>query len=157
MIRPRSPKHTPPPHPMKPRQHILQRHKNSVSHMQPARNIGRWHGEYVWRILLLVLSCIHGRRLAIGIEASGLLPPIVDLLLEGGWIVGSSQSRLFIGYIVLGVFIGCRFDLIVSPIIIVRGGGFVNCGEEMPGAYTADVDPPMKTNSAKGGGYHESV
>mmetsp|Transcript_30513 Transcript_30513/g.47775 ORF Transcript_30513/g.47775 Transcript_30513/m.47775 type:complete len:365 (+) Transcript_30513:4039-5133(+) len=80
MIRPRCPQYRPTSHPVKPRQYILQCDKDGVAHVQPPRNIGWGHGEYVW--FFSVGGGGFCRLFGVWFEAAGLFPPLIELRLE---------------------------------------------------------------------------
>ena len=86
---------------MKPRQHILQGHKNRMAHVQPPRHI-RWrHGKNVG-FPPIFLSGLLG-LLGIGLEASCVLPPLVDFGFEEVRFVLSDDTLILVFDVVLSV------------------------------------------------------
>ena len=72
-----------------------------MAHVKTPSNIGRGHGKHIG---LLVLGLrLHPRTLGIGLEASLVLPPLVNGRLECLWIVLADDAGRLVGLVVVGI------------------------------------------------------
>ena len=82
-------------------QNILKGHEDGMAHVKTSSNVGRGHGKHIG--LLILGLCLHPRTLGIGLEASLVLPPLVDGRLECLRIVLADDAGRLVGLVVVGI------------------------------------------------------
>mmetsp|Transcript_23636 Transcript_23636/g.69945 ORF Transcript_23636/g.69945 Transcript_23636/m.69945 type:complete len:272 (-) Transcript_23636:319-1134(-) len=102
VIRARKPQYRTSPHPMESRQGVLQSDEHGVTHVKPSGNVGGGHGKHV-RLLLVRRTPVFLAPGRVGIEASGALPPSINVRLERRRVVLPHDAAGGVGAIVGGV------------------------------------------------------
>mmetsp|Transcript_25632 Transcript_25632/g.71627 ORF Transcript_25632/g.71627 Transcript_25632/m.71627 type:complete len:263 (+) Transcript_25632:1003-1791(+) len=100
-------------HAMESRQNILQGNEDGMSHVQTPSDVGRRHRQHVW-LLAVVLAA----ALGVGQEALAGLPPLVNVCLKFGRVVGSLQPPALVDEVVGSV----GFRAIVGRCRVSLGG-----------------------------------